>query len=250
MILSAFLQGISKWAGTILSLPPAVWAAITAVVTFVVVAVLFAAIFKVLPDARIGWNHVWVGAVFTAFLFTVGKFILSWYLGREATGSAYGATGALAIVLLWVYYSSLILLFGAEFTQVAANRRGAKILPDDDAVAVGGHDEESVPGEKAVVAGPRELPARVEVAKETAAVDKAPGSKRVLWIAVLPAVSGWMLAPVVTRRMARLGRKSALLRRTSGAVEDFQARHSPPVKLILLSAAWLAWKLKKGSSLE
>jgi len=138
MLLSAMLQGMSKWAGNIASLPPEIWAVISFVVSFAVIVFLFAAIFKVLPDARVRWRHVWVGAVFTAALFVAGKAGIGWYLGREATASSYGTAGSLALVLLWIYYSSIILLFGAEFTQVWANSKGEEIQPDADAEHVGG----------------------------------------------------------------------------------------------------------------
>ncbi|MDB6078527.1 MAG: YihY/virulence factor BrkB family protein [Akkermansiaceae bacterium] len=133
MVLSAALQGVSKWAGSIASLPPQVWEIISTIISFGVIVVLFAAIFKVLPDARIRWRHVWVGAIFTTALFVAGKAAIGWYLGREATASSYGTAGSLALVLLWIYYSSIILLFGAEFTQVWANSQGEEIEPDADA---------------------------------------------------------------------------------------------------------------------
>lgn len=136
MVLSAALQGVSKWAGNIASLPPQVWEVISTMISFAVIVVLFAAIFKVLPDARVRWRHVWVGAIFTAALFVAGKAGIGWYLGREATASSYGTAGSLALVLLWIYYSSIILLFGAEFTQVWANSRGEDIQPDSDAESV------------------------------------------------------------------------------------------------------------------
>lgn len=133
MVLSAVLQAVSKWAGSIASLPPQVWAGISTLASFAVIVVLFAAIFKVLPDARVRWRHVWVGAIFTAALFVAGKAGIGWYLGREATASSYGTAGSLALVLLWIYYSSIILLFGAEFTQVWATSQGEGIEPDEDA---------------------------------------------------------------------------------------------------------------------
>jgi membrane protein len=134
MLLTAALQGAGKFAATIVSLPPAVWAAINSIVSLLVIACLFAAIFKVLPDVEIRWRDVRVGAIATAALFVAGKFALGWYLGRESTASAYGTAGSLVLVLLWVYYSSVILLLGAEFTQVWAMSHGAQIVPDNDAV--------------------------------------------------------------------------------------------------------------------
>jgi Predicted membrane protein len=86
-------------------------------------------IFKFLPDAKIQWRDVWVGAVITAILFGIGKWLLGLYLGSGAAGSAYGPASSLITLLLWVYYSSQILLFGAEFTQVYADRAGREVKP-------------------------------------------------------------------------------------------------------------------------
>jgi membrane protein len=94
-----------------------------------VITVLFAMIFKVLPDVKIAWRDVWIGAALTALLFTAGKFLLGLYLGKNAAVSAYGAAGSLVLILLWVYYSAQILFFGAEFTQVYANRFGTHLEP-------------------------------------------------------------------------------------------------------------------------
>lgn len=101
-----------------------------------VIALLFAMIFRYLPDAKIAWRDVWVGAILTAVLFVLGKFVLGLYLGSGAAGSAYGAASSLVTLLLWIYYSALILLFGAEFTQVYANTYGARIQPMEHAVKV------------------------------------------------------------------------------------------------------------------
>ena len=90
-----------------------------------IATVLFAAIFRVLPDLKIAWRDVWFGAIFTAVLFALGKWGLGLYLGKAAVGSAYGAAGSLVILLVWVYWSSQILFFGAEFTQVYARRFGS-----------------------------------------------------------------------------------------------------------------------------
>ena len=93
-------------------------------VSFVVITVLFAMIFKVLPDVKIAWRDVWIGGAVTSLLFTAGKFLLGWYLGRSTTITAYGAAGSVVLILLWVYYSAQILFFGAEMTKVYANRFG------------------------------------------------------------------------------------------------------------------------------
>jgi membrane protein len=86
---------------------------------------LFATVFKILPDVKIAWSDVWVGSIFTAILFTLGKFLFALYLARSSISSAYGAASSLAIILMWVYYSAQVLFFGAELTQVYANRHGS-----------------------------------------------------------------------------------------------------------------------------
>jgi membrane protein len=96
--------------------------ALNLVVSFAVITVLFAMVFKVLPDVDIAWGDVWLGAAVTAFLFSIAKFLISLYIGSSEVTSSYGAAGALVIVLLWIYYSSLILLFGAEITYAYARR--------------------------------------------------------------------------------------------------------------------------------
>ncbi len=106
------------------------------VISFGVIALLFTLIFKYLPDAKIAWRDVWIGGVMTAFLFTVGKFAIGLYLGHSSISSSYGAAGSLVVILVWVYYSAQILFFGAEFTQVFANRFGKKIKPEGNAQAV------------------------------------------------------------------------------------------------------------------
>ncbi|MEP0546145.1 MAG: YihY/virulence factor BrkB family protein [Rhodothermales bacterium] len=97
---------------------------------------LFAAIFRVLPDAEVAWRDVWVGAFATAVLFVVGKFLIGFYLGRSNPGEAFGAAGSVVVILVWIYYTALILLAGAEFTQLWAKRYGSQIEPADDAVRV------------------------------------------------------------------------------------------------------------------
>lgn len=109
---------------------------INLVFTFLITAVVFGLIFKVLPDARIKWKDVRVGAFATAFFFMLGKFIISYYLGHSTTSTAYGTAGSVIIILLWVYYSSAILYFGASFTREYAVETGSQIYPNNYAVWV------------------------------------------------------------------------------------------------------------------
>jgi membrane protein len=102
-------------------------------VSLLLLTLAFALIFKYLPDVRIAWQDVLLGALVTAALFTFGRILISLYLSRSGVSSAYGAAGSLAVILLFVYYSMQIILFGAEFTQVYANRFGSNLLPDKDA---------------------------------------------------------------------------------------------------------------------
>jgi membrane protein len=108
-------------------MPPVLMQALNLAVSVGVITLLFALMFKVLPDAEVAWRDVWVGALVTALLFTVGKTLIGLYLGTANPGSAFGAAGSLALILVWVYYSSLIVLVGAEFTQVWARRFGSGI---------------------------------------------------------------------------------------------------------------------------
>ena len=93
------------------------------ILSLVVIMLLFALIFKYLPDALVAWKDVWFGAAVTSFLFTVGKLAIGFYLGHSAIASAYGAAGSLAVLLVWLYYSAQIFLFGAEFTKIYADHR-------------------------------------------------------------------------------------------------------------------------------
>jgi membrane protein len=136
MVLSAGLAAFTGVLNNRFGLPPAVAHSLNIVVSMIVISLLFAMIFKFLPDVKIKWRDVWFGAIFTAFLFELGKFLLGFYLGRATTASAYGAAGSLVIVLMWVYYSSLILFFGAEVTQAYTKARGSQLVPSANAVPV------------------------------------------------------------------------------------------------------------------
>jgi membrane protein len=107
---------------------------INLILTFGIITFLFAVIFRVLPDAKIKWRDVMAGAIATAILFMLGKFGISFYIGKTQVGSTYGAAGSLVVLLVWIYYSSVILYFGAEFTKAYAIRYGDSILPNEYAV--------------------------------------------------------------------------------------------------------------------
>ena len=107
---------------------------INLILTLGVTTLLFAVIFKVLPDAKIKWSDVWAGAITTSLLFLVGKFAISFYISKSDVGSTYGAAGSLVILLVWIYYSSIILYFGAVFTKAYAVKYGSAIKPNDYAV--------------------------------------------------------------------------------------------------------------------
>ena len=108
------------------------------VISIGVITLLFAMIFKVLPDAHIAWKDVWLGAAVTAILFSAGKLLIGLYLGKSPIESAFGGAGSLAILLVWIYYSSQTFFFGAEFTQVYANTYGSKIEPEQYARRITG----------------------------------------------------------------------------------------------------------------
>jgi membrane protein len=112
------------------------WQVLNGIISFGFITLLFAMIYKILPDVKIAWRHVWIGAAVTALLFTVGKFLIGLYLGRTTVTSSYGAAGSLVVVLLWVYYSSQIFLFGAEFTRVYTERSGTQVMPTEKAVRI------------------------------------------------------------------------------------------------------------------
>lgn len=133
LVLSAALSGLQDYMTHRLPAVPWLWQLGNTGVSLVIVALLFAMIYKYLPDVEIGWRDVWIGAVVTSVLFNAGKYLIGLYLGQTAMGSAFGAAGSLAVLLVWIYYSALISFFGAEFTQVYARRHGRKIRPETHA---------------------------------------------------------------------------------------------------------------------
>lgn len=126
LVISALLAGLQGYLNKLL--PGAdLWQIIHFLISFAVITVFFAMIYKYLPDTAIPWRAVWIGAAFTSLLFVIGKFLLGLYLGNSAVASAYGAAGSLVVLLLWIYYSAQILLFGAEFIKVYGSLLDEKV---------------------------------------------------------------------------------------------------------------------------
>lgn len=137
LIVSATLDALGEWMKGIIPAHFIIWHLLDFAVSLSIITLLFAMIFKMLPDVRIAWRDVWVGSVGTALLFTIGKYLLGAYLGRSSLSSAYGAAGSFVVVLMWVYYSAQILLLGAAFVRVYADRYGAHTRPAHGAEFVG-----------------------------------------------------------------------------------------------------------------
>jgi len=136
LVIEALLKAFSHYIQAALPGGITVALSIYLIFDFAVIIAVFGMIFKILPDVRIRWRHAWVGAIMTALLFAIGKWALGLYLGSGTAASAYGAASSLIILLLWVYYSSQILLFGAEFTQIFASEFGERLEPRRYAVRI------------------------------------------------------------------------------------------------------------------
>jgi membrane protein len=138
LVLSALISAFGAMVSSMVEggLSQALLFVLDLVLSFTIFTLIFAITFKFLPDATVAWADVMHGAVGTAFLFLLGKFAIGFYLGRSNPGQAYGAAGSLAVLLVWLYYSSMILLFGAEFTRNWAVRRGKGLVPEEGAVRV------------------------------------------------------------------------------------------------------------------
>src|SRR3989440_259352 len=134
LVLESLLKSLSHYVQAMLPGGIVIALVVYSIFDLGVVVLLFASIFKFLPDVKIQWRDVWIGALMTAIFFAVGKWALGLYLGSGAAASAYGAASSLITLLLWIYYSSQILLFGAEFTQVYAARAGRALVPTKYAV--------------------------------------------------------------------------------------------------------------------
>ena len=136
LLVSAGISGVGEWLEGRWALSAAIWQAINLVVSLGIVTLLFAMVFKLMPDAKLAWKDVWFGAFVTAALFTVGKYLIGLYLGHASLGSSYGAAGSVVVLMVWVYYASIIVFLGAEITKVhTVRRRGAKPPPTELAVS-------------------------------------------------------------------------------------------------------------------
>ena len=125
LVMSAWLAAMGTYVSYLLPAPALALEAANSLISLAVITGAFALIFKLLPDVRVAWRDVWLGAAVTSLLFTGGKFLIGLYIGKSAVASAYGAAGSLVVIVVWVYYSAQILLFGAEFTKVWTRRRGS-----------------------------------------------------------------------------------------------------------------------------
>lgn len=134
LAISAILPALGRAVGA-LPYSGALLQAVYSLVSLAIIVVLFAAIYKVLPDTQIAWREVWVGAITTGILFVIGRFLIGLYIAHSGTASAYGAAGSLMLIVLWIYYASMILLLGAEFTQVWAKAHGRAIQPKEGAIS-------------------------------------------------------------------------------------------------------------------
>ena len=126
LAVSAGLTAFGNYLDSIIPIGKLIFPILNFFVSLALLAALFAAIYKVLPDRRLEWRDVIIGAIVTSVLFTIGKSLIGWYLGSSAVASSYGAAGGLIVLLLWVYYSVQIFLLGAEFTKIFANQHGSK----------------------------------------------------------------------------------------------------------------------------
>lgn len=133
MVFSALLNGVQTLMADQMKQVSWVWQLINTLISIGVITLLFAMIYKYLPDVKIAWQDVVVGAALTSVLFTIGKNLIGFYLGKVAIGSTYGAAGSFVVLLIWIYYSSLIFFLGAEFTHVYAHRFGRRIRPEKHA---------------------------------------------------------------------------------------------------------------------
>lgn len=194
LVLSAVLSGISSFFGRMVPDFVVVGQVLNFALSFGVITLLFASIYKFLPDVRMPWKDLWVGAATTALLFTIGKFLIGLYLGSSSVASTYGAAGSLVVLLLWVFYSAQILLLGAEFTQVYARHRGNPLEPSKHAV--------SLRDERTEMPGYLAADTTGESADRSTTASKSPnyGQYAIAFLGSLLMLTGLRRKPAKTRR--------------------------------------------------
>jgi membrane protein len=138
LVVSAALAALHTYLGNRIPGVALLWEAVNTLVSLTVITALFAMIYKVLPDVKLAWRDVFVGALVTAGLFTIGKFLIGFYIGTSAFTSTYGAAGSVVVILVWVYYSAQIILLGAEFTREYVKRFGRAPPPEEFATGASG----------------------------------------------------------------------------------------------------------------
>ena len=166
LVVSAFVTGLTTWMGGLLGGAEFIAHALDLLVSFVFITALFAMLYKFLPDVHIQWRDVWIGAAITSLLFTIGKFLIGFYIGSSAVSSTYGAAGSLITVLLWVYYSSLIVFLGAELTQVYATEYGSGVAPTENAQPIAssaGTEKRATPAPESRTARRQGVPPRGKI---------------------------------------------------------------------------------------
>ncbi len=136
LVISVLLAALGHYMSGRFQFPPVVWQAGDFVISFAVIGGLFAMIFKLLPNVKLRWRDVWLGAVMTSLLFTLGKFVIGYYLATSSIASSFGAAGSVVIVLVWIYYSACILFFGAEINKGYVRKFGPGIIPNSRAVLI------------------------------------------------------------------------------------------------------------------
>jgi membrane protein len=134
LVLSTALAAVGKFFGGLLPIPSTGLAVFNFLISYIGVAVLFGLIFRFVPEAKVRWQNIWLGALVTAMFFTIGKTLIGLYLGKSSVGSTYGAAGSVIVVIVWVYYSAQIFFFGAEFTHAYAEHQMSAISKAPGAV--------------------------------------------------------------------------------------------------------------------
>ena len=203
LVLDAVLQAFGKIWGT--GAFEAIGQALNMVVGFAITTTIFAMIYKMLPRAKVAWPDVWVGAVVTAALFTLGKFLISLYIGRSAVASSFGAAGSLVVVMIWVYYSAQIFLLGAEFTWVYAHARGSRRGEKRPGAPVDEMDQpKPMPAPAravAAAASPAPVPMAFEMHRDPVPVHKRKPLYTFGAAAALGALAGFLLRPATLRNL-------------------------------------------------